>query len=133
MRLINGQPISLIDDAKGHRRYGDRMRMPVFSSGARDVPHLAVKVEFTACHTANFPNSLSGHQAELYHSGDLGPKLIQCPPQTSDFIIRENSGPWLGDWRAFHSIHRIVVEVASGYAPSDHCPNILEYSPSCYR
>src|SRR6516162_120747 len=132
MRLINTR-WSLIDDVKRKRRHGNRMRMTVFSSAAWDVPHFAVKIEFTAYHTADFPNSLSGHQAELYHSSDLWPKLIQSLPQSPNFIIRQNSGPWLGDRRTFHSINRIMIEVAPGYAPSDHSSNILKHSPGCYR
>ena len=26
-----------------------------------------------------------------------------------------------------------MIEVASGYAPPDHGPDIFKYSPSCYR
>src|SRR5262245_5809442 len=108
------------------------MRMSVLCPRSWDVPHLARKIEFTVSHSSDFTNPLPCNEAELYHSSDLWPELIQSLPQGSDFIITQNPGPWLRDWRTFHSINRIMIEVSPGYAPSDHCPNILEHSPSCY-
>jgi hypothetical protein len=58
--------------------------------------------------------------------------LIKPVPEIADFIICQDPLTWFGGWWRSHSINGIMIEVSPADCKADHCPDILECSPSDY-
>src|SRR6516162_384351 len=103
--------------------------MTVLSARAGELPDLVLPIKLALGHPNHLPYSLPGHEAELNYPlmlGVAGKDLRQAVPQGANFIIGQNTFPWLRPWWPPHPLNGIVIEVATRHSPTQHCAKVLK-------